>query len=206
MTHLTPRQREILDFIRASIASRGVAPTLREISDAFGFTAVSTAQRHVERLCAKGVLRRVPHRSRGLELTGDEIPGVRRLPLLGEVAAGAPIEAYPAPDSVAVPAHLAPGDDLYVLRVRGDSMIEDGIHDGDLVVVRRRDTAAPGETVVALVDGEVTLKRYRPRPPGRVILEPANPAIPPLEVPAARVRVQGIVVALLRRYPTAAAG
>jgi len=205
MAHLTARQRDVLDVIRATVAVRGVAPTLREIADALGVT-VPTVQKHVDRLCEKGVLRRTPHRARGLELAEADPPGVRRLPLLGEVAAGSPVEAYPAPESVTVPAYLAPGDDLYVLRVRGDSMIEDGIHDGDLVVVRRRDTAAPGETVVALVDGEVTLKRYRPGGRGRAILEPANPALAPLVVPVSRLRIQGVVVALLRRYPTAGAG
>ena len=217
---LTERQREILDFIRESLKQRGVSPTHREICDRFGYSSYGTAHKHLKLLEQKGYLRRHWNQKRGVELTdeaaaeagpgsararsgaGMEVAGTdRELPFLGIIAAGRPIEALPGNDSVQVPPHLLHGrnGDHYVLRVQGDSMIDEGIHDGDLVVVKRREEAQAGEMVVALVADEVTLKRFYPEG-DEVRLQPSNPQMDPIWVPADQVRVQGIVVGLMRRF------
>ena len=138
----------------------------------------------------------------GLEVVDDRAAAdapTAQLPLLGTVAAGAPLEVFQDDETVAVPSDLLSHGDHFVLRVRGDSMIEDGIHDGDHVVVRRTATATSGDMVVALVAGEVTLKRFHPAG-ATVRLQPANQTMPPLLVPAADVSLQGVVVGLIRRY------
>ena len=202
MTYLTVKQRDVLDFIRHRIDADGVAPTLQEIADEFGFSSTASAQKHVGLLERKGFLRREKHQKRGLVLADEGRPGPVEsgLPLLGVVAAGSPIESIPDDERIAVPPDMLGPGASYALRVRGDSMVEEGIHDGDVVIVRSTDTAAETDMVVALVGGEVTLKRlYRERD-GRVRLQPSNATLPPLVVPADQVRVQGVVVGLLRRY------
>jgi repressor LexA len=201
MTFLTDRQREVLDYIQGVVASRGVAPTLREISEHFGFSSTASAQKHVALLVDKGLLNKTKHQKRGLELSDEYIGAAPQLPLLGTVAAGSPIESWEGDDTVAVPPDMLRGGEHYVLKVRGDSMVEDGIHDGDLVVVQRRNHADEGEVVVALVDRtETTLKRFSRPDRATVRLEPANAAMAPIVVAADRVLVQGVVVGLLRRY------
>ncbi len=199
---LTRRQREIYDFVRDFLAGRGYAPSLEEIGTHFGLTSVATVHKHVAQLVDKGMLRKAPHRARALE----PVPETRtersvRLPLLGVVAAGAPIEPWEVAEQLAVPAHLVTRpESSFVLRVRGDSMIDDQIRDGDYVVVESQAEARDGETVVALVRGEeATLKRLERRG-RRVRLVPANPSLKPLELPASQVEVRGVVRGLLRRY------
>lgn len=202
MTYLTERQRDVLRFIEERIDDEGVAPTLQEIADAFDFRSTASAQKHVAHLERKGFLERRKHQKRGLVLArpDTEHATAAELPLYGVVAAGSPIESIPDDERVAVPSDLLRSGEHYVLRVRGDSMIDDGVHDGDLVVVQRARTAPDGEMVVALVGDEVTLKRlYRERR-SMVRLQPANPNLAPLLVPASQVQVQGVVVGLLRRY------
>jgi len=203
MTYLTERQRDVLEFIEKKLESSGVAPTLREISEAFGFASTASAQKHIALLEHKGFLRREKHQKRGLVLAhrsaADTVPQIE-LPLLGLVAAGEPIESIPDPEPVSVPPDFMRKGDHYVLKVRGDSMIEDGIHDGDLVVVQRTEIAADGDVVVAMVDGEVTLKRLFRQAPEHIRLQPANSAMAPIVVAAEAVTIQGIVVGLLRRY------
>jgi repressor LexA len=187
---LTERQKAILEFIQEFRRERGVAPTHREICEHFGFSSYGTAYKHLKLLAEKGYLRRDRHQRRGLEL----------LPSAG-VADGRPIEAVSGDETIGVP-RLLFGErpqEHYVLRVAGDSMIEEGIHDGDWVVVERRDRARPGEMVVALLGDEVTLKRFYPEGE-QVRLQPSNPTMAPLRVRAVDVRVQGIVVGLMRRY------
>lgn len=199
---LTERQKAILDFIQDFRRRRGVAPTHREICEHFGFSSYGTAYKHLKLLVEKGYLRRDRHQRRGLEVTGgDAATAGEELPFLGRIAAGRPIETVPAGDSLVIPRQLF-GErtrDHYVLRVAGDSMIGEGIHDGDWVVVERREQADVGEMVVALVGDEATLKRFYPEG-DQVRLQPSNPAMSPLRFPAADVRVQGIVVGLMRRY------
>jgi repressor LexA len=202
MSYLTERQRDVLNFISSRIESDGVAPTLQEIADAFGFRSTASAQKHVAHLERKGFLQREKHQKRGLVLSravANTVPATD-LPLFGVVAAGAPIESIPDEEQISVPADFLRAGDHYVLRVRGDSMIGDGVHDGDLVVVQRAENATDGEMVVALLGDEVTLKRIYREDPSNIRLQPANPTLPTLIVPAAEVQVQGIVVGLLRRY------
>jgi repressor LexA len=200
--YLTERQKEILDFIQSFRDERGYAPTHREICERFGFSSYGTAYKHLKLLGEKGYLRRDRHQRRGLEVTpAAEAAPAAELPFLGRIAAGRPIEAVAGAETIPVPPMLrgeAPREH-YVLRVAGDSMIEVGIHDGDWVVVERRDRAEAGEMVVALIGDEVTLKRFFPE--GETArLQPANAAMAPIRVPAADLRVQGIVVGLMRRY------
>jgi repressor LexA len=201
MTYLTERQRDVFEFISRRIEMDGVAPTLQEIADAFGFRSTASAQKHVAHLEKKGFLQREKHQKRGLVLSSHlERPISASLPLFGVVAAGSPIESIPDEEQIFVPSEFLRSGDHYVLRVRGDSMVGEGINDGDLVVVQRSAAAPDGEMVVALVRDEVTLKRIYREGDSTVRLQPANPSMPPMIAPAEDVRVQGIIVGLLRRY------
>ena len=198
---LTKRQREIYDFIREFVAEQGYSPSLEEIAAHFGLSSVATVHKHVQHLVEKRFLRKAWNRSRSVEPLQPPSSGLVALPLLGAVAAGAPIEAIEVPETVDVPRELVPRrGDSFVLRVRGDSMIEEQIRDGDFVVIESRADARDGETVVALIRGtEATLKKFYHR--GRnVRLEPANASLKPIELPAREVQVRGVVRGLLRRY------
>jgi repressor LexA len=200
---LTRRQSEILAYVRDHCREHGYAPTLQEIGGRFGLSSVATVHKHVGQLVAKGYLRRERRNaSRDLAVTGDARPGAAAvaIPLLGTVAAGRPIEALPVAEEIVLPEQWLGRRHTFALRVRGDSMIDEQIRDGDVVVVEERETARNGETVIALVDGEdATVKQYQRR--GAVIrLLPANPTMAPLEYPEERVRIQGVVIGVLRRF------
>jgi repressor LexA len=206
--YLTETQKAILEFITDYQARQGISPTLREICERFNYSSYGTAYKHLKLLAQKGFLRRDWNQKRGLELLrpapGHGASGLANsaeLPLLGRIAAGRPIEAIAGDDTLQVPHHLlgARATDHYVLRVQGDSMIGEGIHDGDWVVVERRDHAGSGETVVALVGNDATLKRYYPEGE-RVRLQPANPSMQPIFVAATELQIQGVVVGLMRRF------
>ena len=202
MKYLTERQRDILTFIREFQKERGVAPTHREICDHFGFSSYGTVYKHLSLLEKKGLIRRDWNQKRGVELVekeAEQASTVRELPLFGYIAAGRPIEVDLSDETVSVPEHLTSRGENYVLRVRGDSMIEDGILDGDLVIVSRRERAENGEMVVANVNGEVTLKRIY-KEGERVRLQPANSMMSPIYASARDVAVQGVVVGLMRRF------
>ncbi len=199
--NLTKRQKEILDFIRGYRTEQGISPTQREIRENFRLSSFGTVQKHLKRLEEKGALSRQWNRSRGIS-PADERPTSRAIPLLGLVAAGRPIEPFPDEESIEVPASLLGKGEHFVLRVRGDSMVEDGIRDGDYVIVARRPTAQNGQTVVALVRGEATLKRYYSEGT-RIRLQPANASMRPLTVDARDVTLQGVVTGLIRAYTTA---
>ena len=196
--NLTKRQKEILDFIRSYRTKNGISPTQREIRETFHLSSFGTVQKHLKRLEEKGALSRQWNRSRGISPSDESAPtqGVR---LLGLVAAGRPIEPFPQEESIEVPASMLGKGDHFVLRVRGESMIEDGILDGDYVVVVRREKAESGQTVVALIRGEATLKRYYSEG-ARVRLQPANAAMKALMVDARDVTIQGVVTGLIRDY------
>jgi len=196
--NLTKRQKEILDFIRAYRTDHGISPTQREIRERFELSSFGTVQKHLKRLEEKGALSRDWNRSRGIS-PREEPPASRGIPLLGLVAAGRPIEPFPQEESIEVPATLLGKGDHFVLRVRGESMVDDGILDGDYVVVARRDRAETGQTVVALVRGEATLKRYYPEG-SRVRLQPANATMKPLLVEGRDLTIQGVVTGLIRDY------
>jgi repressor LexA len=200
--YLTPRQKQILEFIGEFRGERGYSPTHREICEHFGFTSYGTVHKHLKLLESKGFLRRDWNQKRGVELTqAPAASGVAEIRFLGRIAAGKPIEAVRDDETLAVPPELlrGPSGDHFVLRVVGDSMIEEGIQDGDLVVVQRRDSATTGDMVVALIDEEATLKRFYPEGE-RVRLQPSNRTMAPLLVPAGKVRVQGVAVGLMRRF------
>lgn len=200
---LTDRQREVLAFITRCIDENDVPPSLQEIGQAMGGISPTAALAHVTALERKGYVRRNPHERRGLSIIRAETiatgPAVYALPIVGTIAAGQPIEAFEeTPETLNVEAGLARSPDNFVLRVRGLSMIGDGINDGDLVVVHPQSTAENGETVVALVGGTgATLKRFF-RERGRIRLQPANPSLEPIIV--TDVTIQGKVVAVIRRY------
>ncbi len=201
MQPLTKRQREILDYLNEFIAQHGYAPSLEEIGRRFGLSSLATVHKHLTNLQDKGFIRRAWNRSRSVELVPTRM-GERALdlPLLGYVAAGVPIEAVVSDETVTVPEDLVGTRDTYALRVRGNSMIDEQIRDGDLVVVEDRQTAQNGEMVIALLEGsEVTLKKFY-RENGHIRLQPANEAIAPIIVGADNVQVQGVVVGVMRRY------
>jgi len=197
----TDRQRQILDFVARYIERHGVGPKLREIGEGVGIRSRGTIHRHLRALEAAGLLAIEPDRARGIRLAdtldGDEGAS---LPVLGRISAGRPIEAVVDEQRFDL-AEFFLGPDRYVLRVTGDSMIEDGIHDGDMVIIRHTRVARNGEVVVALIDGEdATLKRYQRNGDGSVTLVPANASMAPMRYSGDRVAIQGVLVALMRRY------
>lgn len=196
------RQAQILDFIRQSIESTGFAPTLRDIANAIGVRSLATVHEHVQSLVEKGLLKRTSGRLRKMELTTPisiNNQGVT-VPILGFIAAGQPIETITDPNShMSIPPNFVKGGKrVYVLQVRGQSMIDDHIDDGDFVICEQVETANNGEIVVALLqNGMATLKRYF-KEATRIRLEPANSAMAPIF--AKNVTIQGKVVGLIRKY------
>lgn len=199
MSPLTPKQKKILDFIESHLDREGYPPSQQEIARAFGFRSLGTVQNYLVRLEREGLLSRDWNARRGLRLTrSPHRVGGLELPLAGTVAAGRPIEAVEVPDTIEVPASMVGPGENFVLRVRGDSMVGDGILDGDYVVVRKQSQAQNGQTVVALLGSEATVKRFYRRG-GRIELHPANPAMEVIEVPeTAGFRIEGIVVGVVR--------
>lgn len=199
---LTRRQREVLDVIRDFIDDKGYSPSLEEIGGALGLSSVATVHKHVTHLVEKGLVRRSWNQNRSIELV-QEGPALEaaEIPLLGSIAAGQPLEAVENPESVAVPMALVEGRArTFALQVRGDSMIEEHIRDGDLVIIEERKDARNGETVVALIDeSDATLKTFFLEG-DTVRLQPANHTMDPIRVPAGQVRVQGVVVGLIRTF------
>jgi len=198
---LTKRQKEILDFITEFIRTEGYSPSMEEIAAHFQFASLNAVYKHLEALEARGHLRRDANRARSIELSHRESVSGFKFPLLGYIAAGRPIEAVETPESLTIPDDLLPRQgSYYVLRVQGDSMVEEHIEDGDYVMVESRRNAVNGEKVVALIDGEnATLKKIY-HEGSRVRLQPANENLSPLILDAARVRVQGVVVGVFRKY------
>ena len=200
---VTRRQREILDFIAGHLDAKGYAPSFEEIARQFGFHSLATVHEHLTNLERKGYIRRAHNESRAIEIVPPKgQTGATELPLLGLVAAGQPIEAITGNDTIAVPDELVPRRGRsYVLKVRGDSMIDEHIKDGDFVVVQERNQADSGQTVVALVHGDsATVKRFYREPGGWIRLQPANPTMQPLRLNERDVIVQGVVVGVIRKY------
>jgi len=198
---LTKRQKEILDFVTAFINREGYSPSMEEIAAHFRFASLNAVFKHLEALAQRGYLHRDANRARSIELSRENASSARALPLMGLIAAGRPIEAVAVPETLVIPEDLLPGRGTYfILRVQGDSMIEEHIADGDYVIVESREQADNGQTVVALIDGEnVTLKKIY-RDGDQVRLEPANRALTPLVLEGGRVTVQGVVVGVMRKY------
>lgn len=202
---LSDRQRQVLDYIKEMVAQRGYPPSVREIGEAIGLSSPSTVHSHLSTLVKEGYLRRDPTKPRAIEVLdaaavrSSERSKTREVPLVGRIAAGSPILATEDIEDVyELPTSLVGRGPVFMLRVKGDSMIEAGILDGDLVVVERSGNARDGEIIAALIDGEeATVKRLR-RQAGEVVLEPANPALSPVRYRSG-VEVIGRVVSVLRR-------
>jgi repressor LexA len=197
---LTPKQLRLLTYIRDFSIARGYAPTMQELADEFRVSKVTVFE-HIDALQRKGCLKRSRHRARSLRLSDDlSFPDERptRVRLVGTIAAGRPIEAIEEREYLDLEEAFVSGSEIFALRVRGDSMIDDQICDGDYVVCEKRHTARDGETVVALLpDGEATLKRFY-RTPSGIRLQAANPAYEPIITQ--EVTIQGVVVGVVRRF------
>jgi repressor LexA len=193
---------EIYKFIEKHIAKRGYAPSITEIGHEFGLSSPATIHKHLTNLEEKGLIRRDAHRSRAIELTTNDHlrEGLtKEYPLLGSIAAGYPIQALEDQETISILPE-ANDKDVFVLRVKGSSMIEDHIQDGDFVIVERRNRAENGETVVALIDNEnATLKRFY-REDNRVRLQPANPEMEPIYVEKGDFQIQGVVIGVMRKF------
>lgn len=197
---LTRRQRDVLAFLRKNAGRFPHPPTLDELCRAMGLASRGSMHKHVQALVDAGLIEPLVQKRRGLRLAPTAQAATDAIPLYGYVAAGRPIEAVPDTEWIDVPAALRSKRSCYVLQVRGDSMIDEGILDGDRVVVESRTHARNGEIVVALIDGvEATLKRIEQRP-GKVVLRPANATMAAIELAPHRVQIQGIVIGLMRTY------
>ena len=199
--HLTRRQAAVLAWLREHRRRGGRPPSLGDVCRGLGLRSRGSLHKHMHALVEAGFVEPMRGKKRGVRLRGD-VAG-ERVPLVGAIAAGRPIEAVETPDQVEVPASLRGEEPCFALRVRGDSMVEDGILDGDLVIVEQREQARDGEIVVAIIDGtEATLKRLRTvaGPPPEVELRPANPHMEILRYAPERVRVAGVVAGQMRSY------
>jgi repressor LexA len=205
---LTPRQREILEFIERNMRERGFPPSVREIGEAVGLTSPSTVHNHLNTLQRLGFLRRDATKPRAIEMRYDPNSGaaidrrpVRHVPLVGDVAAGTDVLAQENVEEVfPLPLDFTGEGDLFMLRVRGDSMIDAGILDGDYVVALQTASASNGQIIVAGIPGEeATVKTFRRRG-AKVVLEPANERLSPMEFAADDVTIYGKVVTVMRRY------
>ncbi|MGH7533898.1 MAG: transcriptional repressor LexA [Gemmatimonadales bacterium] len=200
---LTKRQSEILEFVRGYITEQGYAPSFEEIAGRFEFQSLATVHEHLSNLERKGYIRRAHNESRAIEVLPPRGQAIAtEIPLLGTVAAGSPIESLAHDETVALPDDLLPRrGPNYALRVKGQSMIEEHICDGDVVVVHGRDAAENGEMVIALVNGsEATVKKFYREPGGWVRLQPANASMSPMRFQERDVVIQGVVVGILRKY------
>lgn len=202
---LTKRQKEVLDFVTQFIELHGYAPSYREIAAYFKYGSVATVAEHIESLVGKGMLQKGENEARSIQLVKaeniDATPSIS-LPILGLVAAGQPIETLGAhPETLEVPPFMVGRKNSYVLQVKGDSMIDEGIHTGDYVVVTEKPTPSNGEMVIALINGgEATLKRYY-KEKDHIRLQPSNVAMEPIIIsPGTPIEIQGVVIGLIRKY------
>ena len=202
---LTKRQKEVLDFVTQFIELHGYAPSYREIAKHFNYGSVATVAEHIESLVAKGMLQKGENEARSIQLVrADDVDPTPRfgLPILGLVAAGQPIETLGLhPETLEVPSFMVGRKNSYVLQVKGDSMIDEGIHTGDYVVVMEKPVPSNGEMVIALLNGgEATLKRYY-KEQSHIRLQPSNSAMEPIIVePGTPIEIQGVVIGLIRKY------
>jgi repressor LexA len=205
---LTRRQKEVMDFLSSFIANKGYSPSYEEIATGLGLASLATVHKHIQALEAKQYLRRSYNHSRSLEVAERFVAEEQSrrpeaspsIPLLGRIAAGAPVEAIVNPEALHF-SDFAKHEGTFALEVRGESMIEDHICSGDYVLAERTDSVKNGDIVVALVNGsEATLKRYYQEPDGRVRLQPANTAMDPIFVDPASLDIQGRVLAVMRKY------
>ena len=200
---LTKRQREILNYLSTYSEQNGFAPSFEEIAEHFDYNSLATVHEHLTNLERKGYIKRSYNESRAIEILPTEAtPRAIELPLLGAVAAGMPIEALEHNETFTVPeSMIGRAGSHYVLKVRGNSMIDEQIRDGDFVVVNERKSADNGEMVIALLERtSATVKRYYREKDGRIRLQPANEAMEPIFTDERNLLIQGVVVGVLRRY------
>jgi repressor LexA len=206
---ITKRQRQVYDFIAEFVQRNNYTPSFQEIGDGLGLSSLATVHKHITNLEKKGLLNRDYNRSRSIDLLRPRgrmkqslavaAESSMSLPLLGRIAAGQPLEAVENPESISL-ADFTRSKEVYVLQVKGQSMQDEAILDGDYVLVEKAETARDGEIVVALVDGaDATLKRLY-REGSKIRLQPSNATMQPIIVPAASVQVQGRVIGVLRKY------
>ena len=197
---LTRRQQAIYDYLHDHHERFAHPPTLDELCHALGLSSRGSLHKHIQALVDAGLVEPMDKKQRGVRLTGLEQKGEHNVPFLGYIAAGKPIEAMENPEEMVIPHMLQGQGNNFVLQVRGDSMVEEGILDGDWVVIEQRSHARNGEIVVALIDGEeATLKRIEQKP-GEVVLYPANSDMAAMSYPPHRVRIQGVLVGQMRAY------
>ncbi len=211
-TTLTPRRKEILEYLQGYIAEHGYAPTIQEIGQHFNLNSTATVHKHLTALEELGFIERWQHRTRAIECKGEKQENkqpithwqteedISQVPMLGRIAAGRPIEAILVPETTYVPKDMIARGRIFALQVQGDSMIDEGIFDKDTIVVMAKQSAENGQIVVALVDSQhATVKKFYREKAG-VRLQPANEAHKPLLLEADRIQIQGIVIGVIRRY------
>ncbi len=206
---LTRRQKEVMDFLYGFIDKHGYSPSYEEVASGLGLASLATVHKHIQALEAKQYLRRSYNHSRSVEIGERYLDeersrlgknGAKSVPLLGRIAAGAPVEAIPNPESLHF-SDFAKDENTFALEVRGDSMIDDHICSGDFVLVEKTDSVKNGDIVVALIDGaNATLKRYYLESDGRIRLQPANSSMAPIFVEPASLEIQGRLLAVMRKY------
>lgn len=200
---LTKKQRLIFDYLRVYIETHGYSPSYREIAKKFSLASIGTVAEHINNLVTKGYLNNEDNEARSITVRDIKAEALAEalateIPLAGLITAGKPIEAVEDNETIAVPKYMIRDKDYFALKVKGESMIEDGINDGDFVVIEKKNTAENGEVIVALLENQLaTLKRYY-KEPGYIRLQPANAKMKPLKVK--NVQVQGKVVGLIRKY------
>ena len=199
---VTPKQRRIFEFIRRYIDSNHEAPTIAEIGRQFEMRSSASVHAVLTALEREGLIKRIPNVSRGIQIVeqSESSEEDNEVPLLGTVAAGQPIEAILTHDTISVPRNLQGRGRTFALRVRGDSMVDENIQDGDIIIVASQQTAENGQVVIALIDNQATVKKFY-RESDFIRLEPANPQFKPIFVKTPeRIRIQGVVRGLIRKY------
>jgi repressor LexA len=196
---LTKQQSRVYRYLETYLRRKGRPPSYQEIQDYFGFRSLNSVVKHLKQLERKGYLESPwGNQKRAFRLLPLRTTAAT-IPFLGRVAAGAPIEAVEMPETTEVPESLLSGGNNFALQVQGDSMVDEGIRDGDVLIIRKQDHADNGQTVVAQIEGEATIKKFYQRD-GRVELRPANEELKPFVVPAEKVEIIGVVVGLVRHY------
>lgn len=198
--NLTARQKEIFNYVKKYLTVHGIAPTVMEIRDHFHLGSLSTVHKHLKALEKRGCIIRSKGHARAIKVKQDPRWVSQEIPMLGLIAAGTPIQAFDIPETITIPEDMLGRGETFSLQVNGDSMIGDGIHDGDFLIVEQRNQAHDGEIVVALVDGEdATVKRYY-REGKNVRLQPSNAMMAPIIVSGASIEIRGVVIGLVRKY------
>ncbi len=195
---LTKKQKDVLDFITGYVREHGYSPTQKEIQEFFGFKSLGSVQDYIKYLTAGGFLNNDSHSVRGL-MPSTVQQNSEDIPLLGNIAAGTPIEAIESTDMISVPVQMLGKGQHYALKVKGESMIDDGILNGDIAIIKHQTQADNGQIVVAVVDNETTLKRYFKKSK-QVELHPANKTMKPIIIKDKECEIRGLMVGLLRTY------